>query len=184
MIRHIIVEGPDGAGKSTLVKRLVDTGLFCQYPRASDSTKGPVTELGEWVRKAGLDMITCAPAVFDRHPLISEPIYGPICRGAMRPMFDNVGWLHRHIADLTLCALVIWCLPPFEEVQSNVVDPTVPQMSNVAANIATIYNMYRQVAEQWPGASMYCNYTRGTTHMDHVIKTAIRLVVPRWELTD
>lgn len=178
MIRHIIAEGPDGGGKSTLVKRLVDTGLLVEYPRAVDSVGGPPPDLDKWVSDTGRAMMTAPPSVFDRHALISEPIYGPICRGGMPGMFNNPQWRQRHTFDLMRQCLIIWCLPPYATVQTNVLKDTDIQMDGVVTQLPRIYNAYRSMSSQWGGASMFCNYERGEDHMAHVIHTATRLVVP------
>ncbi len=72
---NIVLEGPDGGGKSTLATLLSEiTGM----PVAPG--EGPPKAPGEIVarifRLQELDGV-----IFDRHPIVSESIYGPIIRG-------------------------------------------------------------------------------------------------------
>jgi len=77
MVKLVIVEGPDGGGKSTLVKTLLTNGYF-----TSLHTGGPPSsraELQERVVKIN-EAIRTAPGtlILDRHPAISDPIYSKV----------------------------------------------------------------------------------------------------------
>lgn len=158
-LRHIIVEGPDGSGKSTLIKHLMNglPGKWELAPRASTSIGGPVKDLTDWTIADLRNMPTYEPRIYDRHPVISEPIYGRICRGKpIGPFLDDEFWVKMFREYLAQRALVIWCLPPLELVreQLNMAD----QMPGVVDNIAHIYGEYRQSAARWPGT--YVPYNR------------------------
>lgn len=115
----IIVEGPDGAGKTTLIKELVErTGLEVA-PRVVSKDAEAMTDLVKWTEEnvaAGFQM-----KIFDRHRLISEPIYGPILRSETQPGFSDPQWFYSLLHQFyDLEPIVIYCLPPFEVVWKNI----------------------------------------------------------------
>ena len=89
----LIVEGPDGAGKTQLIQRLRLNLQLELMPRVVSSDTEMMVDLQEWVNEdlhAGLKR-----AIYDRHRLISEPIYGPVLRKEMQPV-DGVDVLLYH----------------------------------------------------------------------------------------
>src|SRR5690348_14203507 len=59
--------------------------------------------------------------IFDRHRLISEPIYGSILRAEPEPGFDDFEWFEARLRQLyKLDPVIIYCLPPFEVVWNNI----------------------------------------------------------------
>lgn len=72
---HIIVEGPDNSGKTTLVNFIAPRMGF-QIVKG----EGPPASAEEWVERMKRPSPTYA--IFDRHTAVSEPIYGPILRGS------------------------------------------------------------------------------------------------------
>ncbi len=68
----IVIEGPDNAGKSTLVAALAEaTGLETQISGGPEKYKGEINDrvasfLAKWKNK---------DVIHDRHPIISHPIY-------------------------------------------------------------------------------------------------------------
>lgn len=115
----IIVEGPDGAGKTTLIERLkVHTGLQVA-PRVVSKDAEAMVDLKKWVDdnlEAGFQNL-----IFDRHRLISEPIYGPILRPELDSGFENLGWFYPRLRNFYLIdPVIIYCLPPFDIVWANV----------------------------------------------------------------
>lgn len=79
MSRIIILEGPDGVGKSTLAKRLTSEHLIVHGG-------GPVKDMAG-VEQRCQNMIDHARVpnsrvyVYDRHTMISELVYGKVLRG-------------------------------------------------------------------------------------------------------
>jgi len=67
---NIIIEGPDGSGKSTLVQRIAQ-----HVPLAVQPGAGPEQHPGEIVERAWR-YLRMDNRLFDRHPIISQPIYG------------------------------------------------------------------------------------------------------------
>lgn len=78
MAKLVIVEGPDGAGKSTLIQNLVALGGF-----VSAHTGGPPRDKQDLEDKLGkvtqaLDAAGHNILVLDRHPAVSDPIYSKV----------------------------------------------------------------------------------------------------------
>jgi hypothetical protein len=114
----IVVEGPDGAGKTTLIERISeDTGLKVA-PRVVSKDAEAMVDLVKWTEdnvKAGFQDL-----IFDRHRLISEPIYGPVLRAAPQPKFNNLEWFYEQLHMFYQCSpIIIYCIPPLKTVWYN-----------------------------------------------------------------
>ena len=87
----VIIEGCDGSGKSTLIKRLLKDLDVELQPRVVNQDAEAMVDLQDWVSK---DLQKgFGRRLYDRHRLISELIYGPAIRGKMEPGFDDATWL-------------------------------------------------------------------------------------------
>lgn len=147
----IILEGPDGGGKSTLLE-----ALTLQYPsipvhaRASSSGAdgGPVADLYDWAAKDVSTWREQGVHFYDRHPLISEYIYGPVVRGTMDPRFLTTG-LRRKVQHR---ALIVMCLPPLDAVRASV--SAERDMPGVTTHIDTIWHLYASLRAQLPGVAV------------------------------
>lgn len=142
----VIVEGPDGSGKSTLVSELVNALDLEVQPRACTSDNGvEVTTLRDWV-DTDMSRPVLTDMLYDRHPLISEPIYGPIIRGRMADGFDDPYWLMKNLILLDEKEpRFIFCLPPWSEVESNVEHnhrPTTDHLKGVLLKSRALYDQY------------------------------------------
>lgn len=159
---RIIVEGPDGAGKTTLVEELLaQVPDLHRAPRFCTSTGGPMNNLRRAVeRDLDLDYYISSHRLYDRHPLISEPIYGLALRGRVDPTFV-AKWVRYSISRMAPGSLVILCLPPLEVVKANL--QAEDQLAGVVQNIEHIYRGYQQVALMWPGHLVIYDYTAGCT---------------------
>jgi uracil-DNA glycosylase len=106
---HVIIEGPDGAGKTTLARRLCDAYGY-EYHH-----EGPPPEdaLHHYAR-----LLTSAPkpTVFDRFHL-GELVYGPLLRGQNRLGPGGITLMHRLIRALGIN--VVLCLPTWETCLDN-----------------------------------------------------------------
>lgn len=155
----IILEGPDGGGKTTLLKQLRE-----QYPsipvhaRASSSGPdgGPVSDLYDWAHRDMYSWPKQQLQFYDRHPLVSEYIYGPIIRGTIDKRFHNTPL--RRI--LMRRALTVLCLPPLDAVRASV--SASRDMTGVHTHIDAIWTLYASLRAIWPTSvslALY-DYTR------------------------
>ena len=170
-----IVEGPDGGGKTTLIRRLQDELGFELMPRACTSDNGvDPTTLKQWVED---DLRNASPQglFYDRHPLISEPIYGPLIRGEMAEGFNHVGWLATQFARLSLMKpVMIFCLPPKQIVLENIRDSheaTTDHLEGVLRSAGAIYDLYclRAAQEALSISTWVWDFTRERLHEDFKI---------------
>lgn len=128
----IIIEGPDGAGKSTLIKQLRRKHDFMTV-----ALGGPVkgvdgmtaalimfNRLREMEGGWGLDVVA------DRHPTVSEPIYSKFMD---RPNLLQ-GWYER--GD----DVIIYCRPQLSIIKQNL--NSHPQLEGVVPRIAELVNAY------------------------------------------
>lgn len=119
----LIVEGPDGAGKTTLINQLRATFPIQLQPRVVDEKTNAMIDLKKWVEDDvtdGHNGIYDAEVeenmprfrVYDRHRLISEPIYGPILRKEQQPGFNDQVWvLSQQRKFWSQYPTLIYCLP-------------------------------------------------------------------------
>lgn len=176
--RHVIVEGPDGAGKSTVVKYLstiTDTPVARRISDSITGVKGKDLaryvdgDLGNWANYTSPDPALNWTAyssfnsptpsrIYDRYPLISEPIYGLHVRKAPQPAFLTDWYRNAWQKFLAFDPLIIWCLPPYDEVAKNV-NPA-RDMDGVWSNLLPLYRAYTFASLTFPGKSIVYDYTR------------------------
>lgn len=163
MPRHVVVEGPDGSGKSRMVERIHTELGYPVHAKASDSLTGPVVNLADWTMRAQHEMaITPDPMVYDRHPVISEPIYGRLVRPPIRTGFDDRLWLGTRKLALMPKVVVIWCLPPLDVCRANLaLDRDMP---GVVETIDDVHQAYVSAYRTWGGWSIRWDYTTGDAY--------------------
>lgn len=135
----IVVEGPDGAGKTTLVEVFLE-----KFPDYSRATK-LMNEAGELQE----DFHTRAHSplrpfyIYDRHPVISEPVYGLLFRGEVRPTSPHL--------LLQRSPLVVFLIPSLERLllQSNA-NPQLPGLGS-QVSIERLREAYLMAYHIWPG---------------------------------
>lgn len=136
----IVVEGPDGAGKTTLIQKLSEELEIPVAPRvvAQDTTTN--IDMKQWVEdnlRGGAQ-----PIIFDRYRLISETIYGPILRSSAQPGFTDYKWMEEVTNSFydQVSPFIIYCLPPLAEVKANIEND--PDNVVVKDKIEQIYSAY------------------------------------------
>lgn len=130
----IIVEGMDNTGKSTLIKRLAKAlpkhrMIISPGPNQADQPQWIRTEIG---------IARTSATIYDRHPLISEEIYGPRIRG-----ISHLTQHWPHLWDMLVRDIyptVIYCRPPRDEIIKTILERE--QMEGVVENARTLIDMY------------------------------------------
>lgn len=109
----IIIEGPDGAGKSYLVDRFIEQGGFFRYP-----TQGPAkTRLELLSRILTLTFYERDLAwngqqlICDRFSLFSEQVYGPILRGHCLLTESDIETCNHLLENNAYRPIIIYCRP-------------------------------------------------------------------------
>lgn len=160
----IVVEGPDGAGKTTLIEALQERFDLPVAPRVVTKDTIAMVDLRQWVDH-NLDE-GFQHTIFDRHRLISEPIYGPVLRVEQEPGFNQLSWMAPRIRRFyDLEPIIIYCLPPLDVVRANVTDD--PDNTYVAEFIEPIYSAYvtRAAIDKCysPGMTLVWDYKNSPT---------------------
>lgn len=158
--RHIIVEGPDGAGKSTLIKALSEMLSLPVHPKFAKSS-GPDLETLDRRTHADLESLAGyakSPGVYDRYPLISELIYGPLVRHSLTGWFNDKEWVDIGHKVLQHRTVVVWCLPRLGVLRRNV--SSTRDMPGVREHIDAINLCYMEMHEGWKGPKIAYNYEK------------------------
>jgi hypothetical protein len=154
----IMLEGPDGAGKTTLsgqLQKLLPGSVYTHH--------GPAVELDSQ-RLSGSYMASMKPAfsgdfVMDRGWL-SEPIYGAVYRkAASRVSKVQQRMLER--AALMLDCKVILCLPPLEKCLESF--GSRPELLDSSAQLTQVYQAYLGLPTATELPVVVYDYTTGET---------------------
>lgn len=153
----LIIEGPDGAGKTTLIEYLEQRLGVVREPRAVSSDAVPLKSMGQYVT----DELNrgFGRRIYDRFALISSPFYCMLPEPTFREQLLDREWLYEAwLKFRRVGPIVILCLPPIEEVRKNVLaDETSRVMWN---HIDTIYWLYHNFSCQYPFISHVWDYTQ------------------------
>lgn len=157
----IVVEGPDGSGKSTLVSALSERFGLPVSPKLANSDMSKNMPEHQWVEENVARGFQAT--LFDRHCLISEPIYNSLTKDRFALKFDSISWLNAmHSMFYRGCRpLIIYCLPSYEVVRRNVQTGDVPQPERVIRNVRRIYGLYvsKAASDSALAGAMYYDYT-------------------------
>lgn len=156
----IIIEGPDGAGKTTLAEQIAEKyeRWYRRPPSALlSSTHGPDTHLPDWWdEQLGLAPSKLAEGVYDRCFYISDPIYQQA--QAHRELLVDGPHLVRGISRLwSVEPILIFCLPPFNVQLTNVQRADRDRLKDVGDEaLLKIYNAYWSTYA-WASQALYDN---------------------------
>jgi hypothetical protein len=164
-VRMIIVEGPDGAGKTNMVNKLmaIFNGLELMPKAVSSEEAKALRPIGPYVeeelaKKFGL-------RVYDRFALISSPMYLSLPNPTFVEPMTDVQWLMMQYSRLNrIDPVIIYCMPPLAVVKANMeTDTETPDF--VKERIETIYNSYVAfIARTYSASHMIWDYTNPTMH--------------------
>lgn len=174
----ILLEGPDGAGKTTLLNELTTRLNLPARPRFSTSKGGPMDNLYSRVYE---DMLTYPHercGIYDRHPLVSEYVYGQI-----RPDSEidpNFLWpsAAKMLQLFAQDVLLVLCLPPFHEVAENV--RRGEQLEGVRENAFRMYQAYQMIRIWWPNQENLVTYDYTSKLSQMQTHAAVQLHVTKW----
>lgn len=136
----IIIEGPDGAGKTTLIERIEKDWNLTREPRAVSSEAKSLRAIDDYIEeelRKGFGM-----RLYDRFALISSPQYMALPNRTFAGRMTDPQWLklmHGRFAQID--PLVILCLPSWETVKKNTA-AEVHQGIDLTEQIETIYLNY------------------------------------------
>jgi hypothetical protein len=139
----VIVEGCDGSGKSNLIRAVERIPGIPYIARVQYSTRPrTMREVARFTKIEQVFSDQPQPVIFDRHPYISEPIYGNVVRN--NPLVD---WKEppRFLGCHTdppepYKPLIIYCRPPTEAIVHNVIHSD--QMEGVKFQVRDIIMAY------------------------------------------
>lgn len=140
----IIVEGPDGSGKTTLINQLAKEFELEVNPRVVSKETNELTDLKTWVEENIAQGFQYK--LFDRYRLISEFIYGPTLRKAQRSGFTDYPWVAWNLERLyfQVQPFIIYCLPSLETIKENLAND--PDNTAVVDHTEQIYTAYLERA--------------------------------------
>lgn len=163
----IVVEGPDGGGKSTLVRILSSRLRVPIANKVVGSDTQPLTDLVKWTENnvaRGFQAM-----IFDRHRLISEPIYSPFRNQEPTTKFLDLAWMSEMTWQFYAAEpVIIYALPGIELVRENVIDPTTENQF-VAEWINHIYAGYVARASSDLTRTNCRLYNYETTRVDDIV---------------
>lgn len=133
----VIIEGPDGAGKTRLVEALLDRyPAYRAAPRPCTSLGGPLEwdEMAAYLELYGqLDQ-----CIYDRYPSISGAVYDAVfTRHHPESLSDSLQNYFHWVIENTR---IIYCRPPMDNIVSAV--HASPQLIGVRQGIYRIVDMY------------------------------------------
>jgi hypothetical protein len=152
----ILLEGPDGSGKTSTLRAIRQWMPYVtKFERACTSEGGPVPDLRRWVDDRMPQLRDHAArghehVVLDRHPLVSELIYGPMVRGSMDEGFEWP-WLRQTFQEFARMVVVVWHLPPTSTVERYLDTPGRVDSPGVEENIYGLHAAYQAMMNTWPG---------------------------------
>lgn len=175
----IIIEGPDGSGKTTLAKAICEHfDLEYRRPPTSllSSTEGPSKELPEWWRAELIrPMGERDRGVYDRCFFISEPIYQ--IAQVNRDLLIGGAELSRGIFDLWAEGpMMVFCMPPLDVQISTVIQDGRDSLKNLEnKHLEKIDFLY------WAFWAVWLEAHNEVVHYDYTVKGSREYIYDRLE---
>ena len=171
----IIVEGPDGSGKTTLIKNLQNRFVIKNLKAKRHGPPVDAEDLYERTKdllmEATHSNVNC---IIDRFGLIGEQIYGPICRG--KDLWVDIPEKRQEIfsAFNTLNPFIIYCRPPANIIANlsnhEVKEYDTPEhLKSLHENQALIIRSYDNFFANWKSYNFFIwDYTKPENYYDLV----------------
>ena len=167
----LIIEGPDGSGKTTLIGQLEERLGVTREPRAVTSSAEVIKPMGQYA----LDEIAkgYGRRIYDRFNLISSPFYCMLPNPTFRDELRDQEWLmNTWIKFRQVGPVIIVCLPPLEVVKENCLSDDTSKVAQ--GDIETIYWLYHNFAAQYPWVAAVYDYTKqDITDLEYIISLMV-----------
>jgi len=137
----LIVEGPDGSGKTTLCRTLSAEQNLDLAPIYAPSRR-QMHKIG--VRRRvwnGLSAMLRGQMYIHDRLYFSEVIYGTWLRGSVDFTYEEISWIEYCLDEM--CVPIIVCLPSWEKIQEHLFDK--PHIRGALDKQGEIYAAYRQL---------------------------------------
>lgn len=126
----IIIEGPDNTGKTTLIDQLSKEFNLPTIKSYRPPNLEAITRFHHWAKAAPVTPL------MDRHPAISDLVYGPILR-------DHTSSDPELVRSLRDQAYLVYCAPPLSTIQGSYLDR--PQLEGTHENLEAIISEYESL---------------------------------------
>lgn len=143
----VIIEGPDGSGKTTLANRLLKaTGLPSALLRRSGPPGESLEEMLALIQTVSGSSVSL---ILDRHPLISEWVY---LRTARRGESKESFFLQSHALEKIVSflseinPLIIYCRPPIDILRF---------YSRIESQMSGVHSSLESIAEKYDEAMQF-----------------------------
>ena len=157
----IILEGPDGAGKSTLARHIMSQYGLCEFERGTkDRSKLYTVTRSDTYRALGAAASGAEPVRVADRLYYSDLVYAPATGRPCEFSPIEQGFIERVINAIN-CPVIV-CMPPIGVARANALKDD--QMDGVNDNFGTIYAGYAALleAERFPEHALVYDYTQDT----------------------
>jgi len=157
----LIIEGPDGSGKSTMAEFLSSAIGLSYRP----SSEGPPPNLFKLINRIE-QQIKAEEQILDRCSIVSELVYGQALRN--KSLIEK-GWLYH------LPCPILYCRPSLETLLSFKLrtkpHKELAHVKQVTKNLRTIVELYDEIMEDIKELDIVpvLTYNRDTTEMEEII---------------
>lgn len=157
MHMDIVLEGFDNTGKSTLA-----AVLSRELTMPIVASEGPPKYPGEIIERVTRYLSVQDPRIFDRHPCVSQPIYGLLRGNNQRqgPMKNQIEEFYRRNP------ILIYCKRDTPTLEGHVLKDHDDErhMRQVTRNVSLLARAY----EDWAATHAHITYVLGDDHMSVV----------------